>query len=368
QGQQPVYPPQSTPFMPPMAQVQPLYCMSYYASGQARPTLLQPQYLPGQTFTTIYSQTPQTQAYLNYQYLPRSGQPQVVASPAQSLPQVPPQPLPLPPATQQPLGQQKKRRARAIPIIDPESGKDKLDEIFVCDDSHPASGESSARQTPQPPYIPNKEIQNAFNKQVNMVINQEKMEEMEQSSSPSLDQHMDTQSVYQSLPPNTQAVHISNRIDFVQPSKLQVPVKEFVPGTMHSHAAKEITPVVSANVVTAEVTINKNRESPAKNRKPRDLQAPKEVREPLVVVDKKEEYKTKDKDEPKVKEPSPPPVPSMMVLPKEQKEVNNQREEKKNVKKEKIEQKSTVPPPPEILPENGSQQNSILLPSRTRKR
>lgn len=55
-----------------------------------------------------------------------------------------------------------------------------------------------------------------------MVMNQDKMDEIEHSSSPSLDQHIDTQSVYQSLPPNPQAVHISNRIDLVQSSKLQV--------------------------------------------------------------------------------------------------------------------------------------------------
>lgn len=61
---------------------------------------------------------------LNYpQYLPRGAQPQVVASAPQNLQQVPPPTLPLPPASQQQLGQQKKRRAKAIPIIDPESGK-----------------------------------------------------------------------------------------------------------------------------------------------------------------------------------------------------------------------------------------------------
>ncbi|GJQ70481.1 putative RNA binding protein [Trypoxylus dichotomus] len=367
QGQQPVFPPQSTPFMQPMAQVQPIYCMSYYSSAAGqRPAIIQPQYFPGQTFTTIYSQTPQqTQPYMNYPYLPRGAQPQVVASPPQNLPQVPQQALPLPPTSQQAVGQQKKRRAKAIPIIDPESGKDKLDEIFVENDSHPASGESSARQTPQPPYMPNKEIQNAFNKQVTMVINQEKMDEMEQSPSPSLEQHIDTQPVYQSLPPNSQAVHISNRNDLVHSSKLQLPTKEFVPSATHINAAKEVTPVVSANVITAEVTINKQtRESPIKNRKPRDLQVTKEVKEPLAVFDKKEEYKIKDKEEPKVKEPTSPPVPSMMASTKEQKEVSNQREEKKSVKKEKVDQKSTIPPPVELLAENGAQQNSVSVPAQ----
>lgn len=55
-----------------------------------------------------------------------------------------------------------------------------------------------------------------------MVMNQDKMDELEQSSSPSLDQHIDTQQLYQTLPPAPQAVHISNRIEFVQSTKLQV--------------------------------------------------------------------------------------------------------------------------------------------------
>lgn len=106
-------------------------------------------------------------------------------------------------------------------------GRDQLDEIYACNDSHPPSGESSARQTPQPQYIPNKEVQNTFNKQVNMVINQDKMDEVEQSSPPSHDQHIDTQSLYQTLPPTPQAVHISNRIELVQSSKLQVKFDTF---------------------------------------------------------------------------------------------------------------------------------------------
>lgn len=58
QGQQPVFPPQSTPFMQPMAQVQPIYCMSYYGSSGQRPML--PPYFSGQTFAAIsYPQTPQ---------------------------------------------------------------------------------------------------------------------------------------------------------------------------------------------------------------------------------------------------------------------------------------------------------------------
>lgn len=59
-----------------------------------------------------------------------------------------------------PRNNNRTRRSKAIPIIDPNTGEDKLDEIFESENaSHPASGESSARQTPQPaPPNPNKEV------------------------------------------------------------------------------------------------------------------------------------------------------------------------------------------------------------------
>lgn len=47
-----------------------------------------------------------------------------------------------------------KRRRYALSIIDPSTGQDRLDEIFE-NASHPASEDSSARQTPQPAPVLN---------------------------------------------------------------------------------------------------------------------------------------------------------------------------------------------------------------------
>lgn len=52
------------------------------------------------------------------------------------------------------------------------AGTDRLNEIYEQSSSHPPSGESSARQTPQPtPQSHNKEVQAAFAKQVMQAIN-----------------------------------------------------------------------------------------------------------------------------------------------------------------------------------------------------
>lgn len=63
--------------------------------------------------------------------------------------------------------QQNKRRSKAVPIIDPNTGEDRLNEMYE-ESSHNQSGESSARQTPQPsPHNNNsKEVQATFVKQV----------------------------------------------------------------------------------------------------------------------------------------------------------------------------------------------------------
>ncbi|XP_049821977.1 eukaryotic translation initiation factor 4 gamma 3 isoform X3 [Aethina tumida] len=73
--------------------------------------------------------------------------------------------------------QQKTRRQKAIPIIDPDTGKDRLTELFD-ESSHPASGESSARQTPQPTpqqqqqsAAAAKEVQSTFARLVAQSIN-----------------------------------------------------------------------------------------------------------------------------------------------------------------------------------------------------
>lgn len=84
------------------------------------------------------------------------------------------------------------------------------------DSSHPPSGESSARQTPQP-SVPNtnKEVQVAFAKQVAQAINSDGTIDMEPRNSPV--DNVD-HSIYQH---SSQAVN--NRFEsIVQSSKLQV--------------------------------------------------------------------------------------------------------------------------------------------------
>lgn len=111
-----------------------------------------------------------------------------------------------------------KRRSRAIAIIDPVTGVDKLNEIYdQPEDSHPASGESSARQTPQPP-VPNKEVQAVFAKQVAQVISKDEASVEELDQPPVIDQM--GHPIY---PPPPQAVN--PRFDsLVQTSKLQVKI------------------------------------------------------------------------------------------------------------------------------------------------
>lgn len=153
-----------------------------------------------------------------------------------------------------------------------------------------------------------------------------------------------------------------NSCTYILFSFFKLPSKEFVPAATHSNAAKETTtPVVSALVGTAEVTINKqNRESPAKSRK-REPQVTKETKEPTVVIEKKEEVKI-TKDDSKTKEPASPPVPTLIVCSKEIKEASNQREEKKTLKKEKVEpQKSSVPSSPEVAPDHITLQSPLSL-------
>lgn len=84
------------------------------------------------------------------------------------------------------------------------------------DSSHPASGESSARQTPQPAApSTNKEVQAAFAKQVAQAINSDETIVMEPHNSPV--DNVD-HSIYQH---SSQAVN--NRFEnIVQSSKLQV--------------------------------------------------------------------------------------------------------------------------------------------------
>ncbi|XP_018568899.1 eukaryotic translation initiation factor 4 gamma 1 isoform X2 [Anoplophora glabripennis] len=241
---------------------------------------------------------------------------------------------------------QNKRRPNAIAVIDPNTGTDRLNEIYEQSSSHPPSGESSARQTPQPtPQSHNKEVQAAFAKQVMQAINTDNesvhIDELSNHQEPAGD-HIE-QLTYQ--PPLQQAVQSSNaRLDnIVQTSNLKVQAKEFV----LPNSAKE-TPIVSANCDAVEVTLPnkspKDRESPVKSRKQRE-QAVKEHKESAKeqhvpskevdkqpVVSKESEAKPKDVAIPMAATnlpQAPPPI----------KEATNQ--EKKSQKKEsKVEPKA----------------------------
>lgn len=174
----------------------------------------------------------------------RPAPPQVVPAP-QSLAQPPPNIPSLPQAQQhKTIPNKHKRRDKAIPIIDPLTGKlilsmgfynknkltrnslpcllfiviflgkDKLNELYNEDDSHPPSGESSARATPQPIC---KEMQNVFVKQVvhaNNTNNDENLDDMTD--------HSHTDHIESHIYHNAQAVQNSNRLDLAQSSKLQV--------------------------------------------------------------------------------------------------------------------------------------------------
>lgn len=104
---------------------------------------------------------------------------------------------------------------------------DKLDEVFEqSSNSHPPSGESSARQTPQPAAVhnSNKEVQATFAKQVYQAINNDESSsieehEMHTAAPPVVLDHIEAVSPHQSappLPPTSRFDHI------VQSSNLKV--------------------------------------------------------------------------------------------------------------------------------------------------
>ncbi|CAH1972490.1 unnamed protein product [Acanthoscelides obtectus] len=154
------------------------------------------------------------------------------------------------------------RRKNALKIIDPDTGVDRLDEIFV-ENSHSTSGDSSARQTPQPNPSHNKEVQATFAKQVMQAISKDK-----EGTHLNDDQHhhaeepVDPNQVYHMGPHGVPCTKVD---PIVQTSKLQPGAKEFM--------SKE-PPIVSANCDAEEVTLTnklpKERESPVKSRSKRD--------------------------------------------------------------------------------------------------
>ncbi|CAH1141154.1 unnamed protein product [Phyllotreta striolata] len=298
----------------------------------------------------------QTQSTVSYNYYPASMMqratgtiPQAPVANPNSQNQMPSVPIVTNNHHQQtfPRQQQHKRRSNAIPIIDPDTGADRLQELFE-DNSHPPSGESSARQTPQPSAATqshNKEVQATFAKQVLQALNKDTTSADQQPQQQQQHHH----SFVPPAPPkdehhsehhtdNAGGVHPANHVvheqayvmgqvhqvqqqqpqhpqinrEVVQTSKLQAEAKEFV------LTAKE-TPIVSANIEAVEVTLPnklpKDRESPAKGRKQRigdhkdsnkDVAAVTAVSKE-VLVDNKEPSSTKDEAKP-IHETSPSPT------------------------------------------------------------
>ncbi|XP_066251122.1 eukaryotic translation initiation factor 4 gamma 3-like isoform X2 [Euwallacea similis] len=260
----------------------------------------------------------------------------------------------------------KQRRLNAIPIIDPNTGQDRLDEIFDPENaSHPPTGESSARQTPQPPN--DKEIQAAFAKQVAQAISEDKHNtNVEQP--PSLHAPSPTEQFPSPLV-STQPLNTS-RFD-VAHSDLHYNAKEFVLTTA-SLPSKESTPIVSANSDAAEITLNKKEvESPAKTRK-------QGHREPKPEIPKEFQPKETDCDNnisSIVKEESvpvpqmtvvntQPPIvePSSPIIKETAKENNDKKGAKKPVvsepKSSEIEHHSPAPVPEVASQNNGKSKNN----------
>ncbi|XP_044267927.1 eukaryotic translation initiation factor 4 gamma 1-like isoform X4 [Tribolium madens] len=232
---------------------------------------------------------------------------------------------------------QNKRRAKAIPVIDPDTGVDRLDEVYEQNNSHPPSGESSARQTPQPVNNVNKEIQATFAKQVLQVANSEPSLDDQEIHSSSLD--------HETLYPGTGQ---TSKLDhLVQSSNLKVQAPEFV--LSPSNTAKE-TPIVSAICDAVEVTLPnkqmKDRESPAKGRKQKEQQQHKDSVKDTPIREKvsDKESSNVNKSDNKSKEtllPSASIAPTVSTTPvtvtnKDNKEVVTtlHRDDKKNQKKD----------------------------------
>ncbi|XP_060516621.1 eukaryotic translation initiation factor 4 gamma 1 isoform X2 [Cylas formicarius] len=265
QTQTPVYQPQyiipSQMFLPNVA---------YYNTQAQRPAnMINAPYVFGSQQLTYQYTTPQPPSvstyplfYTQQQMIPRNPMPQATSAP----PNPPQGPIQQPAALQAPpppasfsRSNQRIKRPHALAIIDPTTGEDKMNEIFD-DNSHPPSGESSARQTPQPSR-PKKEVQAEFAKQVAQAI--------------SADQHqmapdepiLQDPSYLEQYPPPPQPTQVlQNQKYDTNSSNLHINAKEFVSNS--NKTAKEITPIVSANSLSAEVVLHKkDKESPVKSRK-----------------------------------------------------------------------------------------------------
>ncbi|KAK5645721.1 hypothetical protein RI129_004185 [Pyrocoelia pectoralis] len=347
-----------------------VYLPGQYYSNQRTQFLSGFQMLPNQHVYT-YAQTPQSQTQpfiYNPQILQRS-YPSIAATPPNTTQQPPPNmPIPQPPTMHN--SGSKKRRSFAIPVIDPVSGKDKLSELYEEQSeeslSHPPSGESSARETPQPPITSNcKEIQAVFAKKVAQAISKDEAPIGEE-----LDQQQIIEHVSFATYPQPSSIHFPKYDTIVQSSKLQAATKEFVPAGL----TKETTPVVSAITDAEEVTINtsnkqKDRDSPAKGRtKIREQIAPREPKDsvkeaPLkdIVNDKPiSSFEIKQNDLPVLNVASSntkdAPISSSSVVAS-----TVLRDDKKVSRKEKVEIKNLPPSSVTATPPEDSSDKTIVI-------
>ncbi|XP_044751376.1 eukaryotic translation initiation factor 4 gamma 3-like isoform X2 [Coccinella septempunctata] len=280
---------------------------------QPQVALLQSQHYPAyQPFTQPQlSQTPQSVAYQYFQ-IARPGPPPQPASNLSNPNQAPiassmPLPQPVIPQATMPR-QHKQRRPNAISIIDPSTGRDQLDEMFQQDNSHPPSGESSARQTPQPPtHNQHKDMMSSlppFNKPVSCLTNEGELITVEfevvTASSEGAEEFHDLYSLMPQQPPSSRS---NAKFDYIaQTSNLKAHAKEFV-----LPSAKE-PPVVSANCDSVEVTLNKlqkGRESPVRARKVKEVHE-KVFKDSYEVPEKT--YQSEKQQTVIAKEESEPPV------------------------------------------------------------
>ncbi|XP_072375280.1 eukaryotic translation initiation factor 4 gamma 3-like isoform X1 [Diabrotica undecimpunctata] len=293
-----------------------------YGAQRPAPTGFVPQSVP--VFSYGYGTTATQAPHISYNYYqpqmmpPRGGSipQQTAANPNTTQNTMPNVPLVSNNHQQQPFQRQTqmKRRPKAVAIIDPNTGADRLLEMFEDNNSHPPSGESSARQTPQPSAgavsSHTKEVQATFAKQVLQAINDPTPEHQTHHHHhppphQQEDHHVELQLEGQptnhilmeydcAVPPRhdgqqIQQPHQLKMEHVVQSSKLQAGAKEFV---LPSAVTKE-TPIVSANIDAVEVTLlpnklPKDRESPVKGRKQREQSSrgSETIKEAPVVMEK----------------------------------------------------------------------------------
>ncbi|XP_044726466.1 eukaryotic translation initiation factor 4 gamma 1-like isoform X3 [Chrysoperla carnea] len=208
--------------------------------------------------------------------------------PAPTGPQGPNQPsvaaIPMNQAHQMQTQQPKvpKRREHAIAIIDPITGKDKLKEIFN-DDSQPIeSGQSSARQTPQPDSHAEVPPEVLKNQRILDDCNTDADQRYRGDILPTEGFAGHTEELTSiDGPVNTK---LGKKIEMIPPSesKLQAGTKEFIPveSSKPVVVAPREPPVVSAKEGPEVIVHNKplkERESPAKSRKARETAAQRNV-------------------------------------------------------------------------------------------